>query len=184
MSETERNLEPFLPIIHYSYLCGLSIVTSCLGPPDLAPVSFFHFCVSKLVLHLCVPSTALTVTPPAGYNIQSMLQIRSLSCVTPPAGYNTQSMLQIRTLSCVTPPAGYNTQSMLQIQSLSCSPPSLSRSWDPGHLFRCTAPPQAAHLPSSPGTWTENCLQRRAWATDTQSGSMLIRPVTSSATWT
>ena len=119
--------------------------SSCLGPPDLAPVSSFHVCISKLVLHLSVfPPKALTMHPPAGYNTQSMLQIRSLNY----------------------------------------SPPSSCRSWDRGPLFRYTAPPRAVHLPSSPGIWTENCLQRRAWATDTQSGSMLIRPVTSSATWT
>ena len=52
MSEKDRKIEPLIPIIYYSYFCGFSIVTSCLGPPDLAPVSFFHVCVSKLVLHL------------------------------------------------------------------------------------------------------------------------------------
>jgi hypothetical protein len=78
----------------------------------------------------------------------------------------------------------YNTRSMLLIRSLSYSPPSSSKCWDPGPLFRCTARPQAVRLPSSLGSWTENYLQCRVWATDTQSGSMLIRPVTSSATWT
>jgi hypothetical protein len=122
MSEKERNLEPSIPIIHYSFFCDLSILASCIGFPHLAPVSPFYVCISKFVLHLSVfPPTALTTNPPAGYNTRSMLQIRSLSY----------------------------------------SPPSSSRSCDPAPLFRCTAPPLAVRLPSSPGTWTVSCLQRQ-----------------------